>query len=281
LTRRFTKLRFNEKCGYSEKPRRLDAVLTVIRATFHGCQFGSAITFPATEHYVAADIRRHRSTNDERSHTMRTAIIGVGHIGSTLAANLIAGGESVILSGRSLAKTRELAATLGGRAQALPPEEALEKADIVVLAISFAALKEFVDTHRTALAGKVVVDPSNPIAPDGNGGFKKLIPQDQSSGQIIASLVRPGTQLVKAFGTLSANSLAAAANRTPERAVLFYATDVPDAGKAVAELITASGFEPMSVGGLDQSIRIEAFGDLHEFGKLGKVVSAQEAKAAL
>jgi Metallo-beta-lactamase superfamily len=62
-------------------------------------------------------------------------------------------------------------------------------------------------------------------------------------------------------------------------AVLFYTTDYPEAGRAVARLITASGFSPVRVGGLDQSIRIEVGGDLHEFGKLGKLVSAKEAEA--
>jgi 8-hydroxy-5-deazaflavin:NADPH oxidoreductase len=61
--------------------------------------------------------------------------------------------------------------------------------------------------------------------------------------------------------------------------VLFYATDYPEAGKAVARLITASGFAPVNVGGIDQSIRIEVGGDLHEFGKLGKLVAVKEAQA--
>jgi 8-hydroxy-5-deazaflavin:NADPH oxidoreductase len=84
--------------------------------------------------------------------------------------------------------------------------------------------------------------------------------------------------VVKAFGTLGAESLGAAAHRTPEPAVLFYATDHPEAGRAVAELIAVSGFAPVSVGAIDQSIRIEVGGDLHEFGKLGRLVSAKEAQ---
>lgn len=53
------------------------------------------------------------------------------------------------------------------------------------------------------------------------------------------------------------------------------------AGNAVAKLITACGFVPVSVDGIDQSLRIEAFGDLHEYGALGKLVSAKEAEAVL
>ena len=86
--------------------------------------------------------------------------------------------------------------------------------------------------------------------------------------------------MVKAFGTLGAESLGSAANRLPDRAVLFYATDYPEAGKAVAKLITASGFDP-GQRRRDRSVDpgIEVGGDLHEFGKLGKLVSAKEAKA--
>jgi len=46
-------------------------------------------------------------------------------------------------------------------------------------------------------------------------------------------------------------------------------------------MIKPRGFEPTSVGGSDQSVRIEPFGNLHQFGKLGKLVTAKEAVAAL
>jgi predicted dinucleotide-binding enzyme len=210
---------------------------------------------------------------------MNTAIIGLGNIGSQLAKNLTAGGENVIVADRTLAKAEKLATELGGKARPMPVADAISKSDVVVLAIYFDAIKDLLATYRGALAGKVIVDPSNPIAPDGKGGFKKTIPADQSSGQLIAGLLPEGAELVKAFGTLGASSLASGVNRSPERAVLFYATDYPEAGRAIARLITASGFSPVSVGGLDQSIRIEVGGDLHEFGKLGKLVSAKEAEA--
>ena len=210
---------------------------------------------------------------------MNTAIIGLGNIGSQLAKNLTTGGENVIVADRTLAKAEKLAAELGGKARPMPVADAISKSDVVVLAIYFDAIKDLLATYRGALAGKVIVDPSNPIAQDGKGGFKKTIPADQSSGQLIAALLPEGAELVKAFGTLGAQSLASGVNRSPERAVLFYATDYPEAGRAVARLITAGGFSPFRAGGLDQSIRIEVGGDLHEFGKLGKLVSTTEAEA--
>lgn len=217
--------------------------------------------------------------NQRKVSIMKTAIIGLGNIGSRLAKNLSSGGQNVIVADRTFAKAEALASQLGDKIEALPVIEAINKADIIILSIYFDAIKEFVTMNRGALAGKIIVDPSNPLAPDGKGGFKKTIPADQSSGQLIAALLPEGTELVKAFGTLAANSLEAGANRSPDKAVLFYATNYPEAGKAVAKLIAASGFSPVSVGGIEKSIRIEVGGDLHEMGKLGKLVSVKEAQA--
>ena len=51
--------------------------------------------------------------------------------------------------------------------------------------------------------------------------------------------------------------------------------------RAVPGLIRVAGFDPVQVGGLDQSVRIEMFGDLHEYGALGRVVTRSEALAAV
>jgi len=209
---------------------------------------------------------------------MKTAIIGLGNIGAQLAKNLATDGEQIVVANRDISKAEKLASELGGKATAMTIADAINEADVVILAVYFDVMKDLIATYHSAFAGKIVVDPSNPIGPDGKGGFKKTISADQSSGQLIARLLPEGAELVKAFGTLSAQSLGTGVNRSPERAVLFYATDYPEAGRAVARLITASGFSPVSVGGVDQSIRIEVGGDLHEFGKLGKLVSAKEAE---
>jgi predicted dinucleotide-binding enzyme len=210
---------------------------------------------------------------------MKTAIIGLGNIGATIAKNLATAGEHVIVAGRDLAKAQILAKELGRNATAMTIADAIVKSDVIIPAIYFDAIKGFLAEYRGTLAGKIIVDPSNPLGPDGKGGFKKIIPEDQSSGMILAPLIPGDAEFVKAFGTLSASSLASAAHRKPEPAVLFYASDYPEAGRAIAKLITASGFAPVSVGSVKNSLRIEVGGDLHEFGKLGKLVSAKEAAA--
>ncbi|MFE9659348.1 NAD(P)-binding domain-containing protein [Streptomyces sp. NPDC005955] len=209
---------------------------------------------------------------------MTTAIIGTGAIGSRLAADLTAGGESVLLASRDLDRTRELADRLGERATATTVDQAVEMADVLVLAVWFDTIKELIAQYGDRLAGKVVVDPSNPIAVDDQGTFSKTIPEDQSAGVIIAGLLPAGARPVKAFGTLLAPSLESEARREPERGAGFFATDDQGAGEEVARLIRAAGFDPVPVGGIDQSIRIEVFGDLHE-GTLGRVPTVEEARA--
>ena len=210
---------------------------------------------------------------------MKTAIIGLGNIGKLVAANLVAGGQQLIVADHGADKAQAFAKESGGNAQAASVAAAIDEADIIILAVYFDAIKSILAEFRSELAGKIIVDPSNPIAPDGSGGFKKTIPADQSSGQILAGLLPHGAKLVKAFGSLAAPSLKSGARRSPDPNVLFYASDDRDAGTAVAELIKASGFAPVRVGGIKDAIRIEVFGDLHEFGKLGRLVTAKEAAA--
>jgi 8-hydroxy-5-deazaflavin:NADPH oxidoreductase len=209
------------------------------------------------------------------------AIIGTGNIGSRLAANFAAGGQDFLLASRDLEAASKLAADLDGHAEAVSVDEAVDRADVLVIAVWIDSFKELIAHYGERLAGKVIIDPSNAVGPDGAGGYRKTIGEQESSGQILAALLPAGARLVKAFGTLSAPTLSSAAWRKPERAVQFYAADDGVAGDLAADLIRADGFEPVLVGGLDQSIRIEMFGDLHEFGALGRTVTKSEALAAI
>jgi len=209
------------------------------------------------------------------------AIIGTGNIGGRLAANFAAGGQDFLLAGRDEEAARKIAADLDGHAQAVSVDEAVDRAGVLVVAVWLDDFRQFIAQYGDRLAGKVIVDPSNPVGPDDTGTYRKVIGAQESSGQILAGLLPAGARLVKAFGTLSAPTLSAAAWREPERAVQFYAADDDAAGDLVAGLIRAGGFDPVRVGGLDQAIRIEMFGDLHEYGALGRTVTRSEALQAL
>jgi predicted dinucleotide-binding enzyme len=209
------------------------------------------------------------------------AIIGTGNIGGRLAVNFAAGGQDFLLAGRDTDAAQKIAADLDGHADVVSVDEAVERADVLVLAVWFDAFQQLIAQYGERLAGKVIVDPTNPVGPDGAGGYRKVIGEQESSGQILAGLLPPGARLVKAFGTLSAPSLSAAARQEPDRSVLFYAAADDASGDLVADLIRAAGFDPVLVGGLDQSVRIEMFGDLHEYGALGRPVTKTEVLKAI
>jgi predicted dinucleotide-binding enzyme len=214
------------------------------------------------------------------SNKAKVAVIGLGNIGSAVATNLVKGNRPVIVADRKIEKTKELSQKLGNLVQPMEIPAAIKEADIIVFAIWFDAIKELLNKYTTELQGKIIVDPSNPIAPDEKGGFKKIIGENESAGEILSALLPKGAKLVKALGTLGAASLAGAAFQKPAN-VLFYATDDTNINTVIEELIRDNGFEPVRVGSIDQSIRIEVFGDLHEYGALGKTVTMAEAKEKL
>lgn len=211
---------------------------------------------------------------------LKVTVIGLGNIGTAVATNLVKGNRSVIVADRKIEKAKALSQKLGSLAQSMDITSAIKEADIIVFAIWFNAIKELLHQYATELEGKIIVDPSNPIAPDEKGGFKKIIGDNESAGEIIAGLLPENAKLAKALGTLGVASLASAAFQKPAR-VLFYATNDNSINANIEQLVCDNGFDPLHVGGIDQSIRIEVFGDLHEFGALGKTVSISEGKKKL
>ena len=152
------------------------------------------------------------------------AIIGTGNLGGRIATAFAAGGQDFLLAGRDTNAADKLASDLGGHAEVVSVDEAVERAGVLLLAVWFDAFKELIAQYGERLAGQVIVDPTNPVGPDGKGGFQKIIGEQESSGQILAGLLPAGARLVKAFGTLSAPTLSAAARIDPSSINLAMAT---------------------------------------------------------
>jgi 8-hydroxy-5-deazaflavin:NADPH oxidoreductase len=196
---------------------------------------------------------------------MTTAIIGTGGIGSVIARQLASGGETLRLSSADPKSARTLADEIGPAAVvAASNRDALQGTDAVVLALRFTALKGVIAEIAERLTGEVVVVPSNPLSTDAQGNVTRLLPEAQSSGEVLAGWLPPGARLALAFGTLPADVLESASNRSPEPAVLFYAADDDRASTEVERLIRTAGFEPARIAGIEQSGRLEVGGDLHD-----------------
>ena len=184
---------------------------------------------------------------------MTTAIIGTGGLGSVIARQLAAGGETLRLSSADTESARTLAAQIGRAAVvAAGNRDALQGAGAVILALRFTVLKGVIDEIADPLAGKLVVVPSNPVSADAQGNVSRVLPDGQSSGKVVAGWLLAGARLAMAFGTLSADLFESSSHRSPEPAVLFYATDDDRAGEEVERLIRTVGFEPVKAG-IEQS----------------------------
>jgi 8-hydroxy-5-deazaflavin:NADPH oxidoreductase len=196
---------------------------------------------------------------------MTTAIIGTGGIGSVIARQLASGGETVRLSSADTESARTLAAQIGRAAVvAACNRDAVQGAEAVILALRFSVLKVVIAEIADAQTGKLVVVPSNPVSTDAHGNVLRVLPEGQSSGKVVAGWLPARARLAMAFGTLPADHFESSSNRSPEPAVLFYVTDDDRAGQEVERLIRTAGFEPVKVGGLEQSGRLEVGGDLHD-----------------
>src|SRR5271165_6276710 len=128
----------------------------------------------------------------EEASVMTTAIIGAGGIGSVIARLLASGGETLRLSSADKESARTLAAEIGRAAGAADNRDALQGADAVVLALRFTVLKGVIDEIADSLTDKLVVVPSNPLTTDAHGNVSRLLPEGQSSGEVVTGWLPAG-----------------------------------------------------------------------------------------
>jgi predicted dinucleotide-binding enzyme len=208
-----------------------------------------------------------------------TAIIGIGGLGSAIARRLASGGEALRLSSADTTTARAVAQALGGPAVVADDNRsALQGTAAVILAVRFPVLKGVIDEIADTLGGRSLIVASNPVGIDPEGQVVRLLPEGKSSGETIGGWLPAGARLAMTFGTMSADLLEASSHRSPEPAVLFYAsdTDTEQGNDEIDRLIRTAGFEPMKVGGLRVSSRLEVGGDLHDL-----VLGAAQARSLI
>jgi 8-hydroxy-5-deazaflavin:NADPH oxidoreductase len=179
------------------------------------------------------------------------SFIGAGNMASTIGALAIKGGHTVEIIARDAAKAKALAAKLGEGATA-GTWGAAPSGDIVILAVPFATAVPVVSEFGAALAGKVVVDITNPFNADATG---LAIPHDTSVAQMVAKAAPEGTHVVKAFSTLFREVLAAGGPLD-----VFMAGDDARAKASVSAFITSLGLRPRDAGDLSMTHWIEGAG---------------------
>jgi hypothetical protein len=185
---------------------------------------------------------------------MRIAFIGYGNVGAPLAEHLQRLGHSVTLAARD-PKSESLKKALAKYPdlKVATPKDAVKNAEVVFLATPFQANEEALKDVSTDLKGKILVDCTNPVGPGLAHGLKSEI----SGSELVQNLV-PEAKVVKAFTIYGfenfENNAYPAYNVKP---VMMYCGQDAAAKKTVNELVAQLGWEPLDVGGLEQSLHLE------------------------
>jgi 8-hydroxy-5-deazaflavin:NADPH oxidoreductase len=185
-------------------------------------------------------------------------ILGAGNMARGIGARAVAGGNDVQILARDAAKASALADELGAQATSGTLGDPIS-GDIVVLAMYYDVAKNVAAQHADALAGKTVVDISNPIDTATFAGL--VVPADSSAAQQIAQIL-PRANVVKAFNTTFAGTLVAGEVDGRPLDVLI-AGDDEAAKQAVVEFVTSTGQRPLDVGELAKARWLEGIGFLH------------------
>jgi 8-hydroxy-5-deazaflavin:NADPH oxidoreductase len=188
---------------------------------------------------------------------MNVAIIGSGNVGGALTTSIQRAGHSVTVTSRDGSSAGSLAQASGALAVS-STREAVEGADLVVLAVPYTAVPDVLSAAGNALAGKVVVDATNPLKPDYSG----LATNGISGAEEIQRLA-PRARVVKAFNTQLAARQADPSVAGGLRVDGYVAADDAEAKEQVLGLAEAIGFNPVDAGGLGMAKYLEAMAFLN------------------
>jgi hypothetical protein len=178
------------------------------------------------------------------------SIIGAGNMARTIGTLAVAGGNTVEVMGRDQSKAADLARALGGDATT-GEWGAVPAGDIVIVAVLYAGVVPVVAQYGDALAGKVIVDISNPFNPAADGLAHG---EDTSIAQEAAKAAPASASVVKAFNTIFGHVL------EKGRPDVFIAGDNAQAKAAVEAFIESLGLRPLDVGDLKMAHWLEGAG---------------------
>ena len=169
----------------------------------------------------------------------KATIFGSGNMGKAIAGVLADGGTSV-----EHVDGRGVAGEISG--------------DIVILAVPYSALTDIVGTYADQLAGKIVVDITNPVNFE---TFDSLVVPVGSSAAAELAAALPSSRVLKAFNTTLAGTLAAKTIGVNATTVLIAGDDA-DAKATLSAAILAGGVDAVDAGALRRARELEAMGFL-------------------
>jgi NADPH-dependent F420 reductase len=181
---------------------------------------------------------------------MNIGILGTGNVGGTLGERFAKLGHHVFYGSREPEKLSELVKRSGATARAVSIAEAVQSAEVVVVALPWTAVKSVLQSVN--LTGKIVFDCVNPLLPDLSG---VEVGTTTSAGEQVAQWAR-GAKVVKIFNTTGSNNMANP-NYGVTGASMFYCGDDKPAKEVARKLAAELGFDPVDSGPLSNARFLE------------------------
>ena len=186
---------------------------------------------------------------------MNIGIIGSGNVGGTLGKRWAQNGHLVFFASRDpeSANVKQLVASAGAKAKAGTNAECAASSDVLLLSTPWPATEQAIRSCGD-LTGKILIDATNPLAPNLEG----LTVGCTDSGAEAVARWATGAKVVKAMNTVGYNIMADPSFPVG-RVAMFYCGDDAGAKKTVAGLIDELGFEALDAGPLKQARLLEPF----------------------
>ncbi|OJF15808.1 NADPH-dependent F420 reductase [Couchioplanes caeruleus] len=189
----------------------------------------------------------------------RIAIVGYGPVGRALTALLRDEGHDVIIGSRD--PDRLTSGIVAADVPCMDWRSAVERADVVVLAVPYVAVDDVVADWPTGGAGRIVVDPTNPVALSPDGHIISGLDGNDTVGSRLAKSLR-SVIVVRAFTHVMEELLAVRGRRQPGLWAMAIAGDDSRAKATVGDIVKATGFVPVDIGSLAKSAPLDPGGVL-------------------
>lgn len=189
------------------------------------------------------------------------SILGAGKIGQAVAQLWLRAGHAVCFGVRTPEKLSSLVKSLGSQASAKSLEDAAAGGEIVFVAIPYDAIDDVVALTAPQLAGKIVIDASNPFALSQQGRIVSSLEPGISAGSRMAQRL-PQSNVVRAFSHVMDELLLSRGLNQPGLWAMAIAGDDPVAKHIVGELVSDTGFVPVDIGTLAESLPLDPGGAL-------------------
>lgn len=190
---------------------------------------------------------------------LKLGVLGAGNIGRPIGRHWLAAGHTVTFGSREPGALQPFVAQLGHHAAAASHLEAVEASEVILLSVPHPALDELLAAIGARLAGRIVIDATNPMGLSSDGRIISTLDPGRAQGSRTAAML-PSSQVVRAFTHVMDELLWSRGTQQAHFWGMAIAGDDAAAKEVVAGLVRDTGFTPVDIGGLDDSARLDPGG---------------------